>query len=385
MNERLYIIFGMGNDSVGLVGKITTPISKMNGNIVDLRQDVMHGLFTIFLVVDLSDSDVEMKEFNKLIDKISEDTNLKLYIDKYKPVPRDPNKKNVLLILIGNDKPGIIATISKTMSDHNINIEFSQVVAREGIFLMELLTDVSNCNLPIDNLKKVLSYKMLALNINTMFQTSDVFNKKKRVIVFDISSSFIDTITMREILNQADIKADVLKSKYPADDVSKSLHNAAALVDNLPLDLINSIIESINITPSTTELLQTLKIMGYKIAVISNAFTIFTDFMKKKLDIDYAFGCDIPINDDLKTVEGDLGKEFFIPNYKEKLISQIMAKESIARDDITIIRDSAASGENGSGIGLVFSMKVMLDYFNQHILTKDALTGILGSFGIPRL
>lgn len=53
MRSMLYIVYGIGPDSVGLIGGITSPIARVGGNIVDMRQDVLHGLFTIFLVVDL--------------------------------------------------------------------------------------------------------------------------------------------------------------------------------------------------------------------------------------------------------------------------------------------------------------------------------------------
>ena len=59
--KNFYIIHGMGNDTVGLVGNITTPIAAKGGNIVDLRQDVLHGLFTIYLVVDLADSELRFE------------------------------------------------------------------------------------------------------------------------------------------------------------------------------------------------------------------------------------------------------------------------------------------------------------------------------------
>ncbi|MEJ2053763.1 MAG: ACT domain-containing protein, partial [Calditrichaceae bacterium] len=61
--QRLYIVHGMGNDAVGLVGGITEPIASAGGNIVDLRQDVLHGLFTIYLVVDLTDCEIRIDAF----------------------------------------------------------------------------------------------------------------------------------------------------------------------------------------------------------------------------------------------------------------------------------------------------------------------------------
>ncbi len=185
LEHSLYIIYGTGSDSVGLVGRITKEISKINGNIVDMRQDVMHGLFTIFLVTDFSNSGIGLEGLKKLVEKLSLDTNLNLILDKYYPVPRSSDKKNMLLVLIGSDKPGIIAAISESLSKYNINIEFSQNIARAGMFLMELLADISRCTLPVQNLKTELKKTMNSLNINTMFQTEDVFNKKRG------SSSFI--------------------------------------------------------------------------------------------------------------------------------------------------------------------------------------------------
>ena len=68
MNQKLYIIFGTGPDSVGLVDKITAPISSINGNIIDLRQDVLHGLFTVFMVVDLAGARATVEEVQALVD-----------------------------------------------------------------------------------------------------------------------------------------------------------------------------------------------------------------------------------------------------------------------------------------------------------------------------
>ena len=91
--QRLYVVYGKGTDSVGLVGSITAPISQAGGNIVDLRQDVLHGLFTIFLVVDLSENKVRIEDLTEMVQRINEDTGLELSVDNYNPKPRDPDKK----------------------------------------------------------------------------------------------------------------------------------------------------------------------------------------------------------------------------------------------------------------------------------------------------
>jgi len=100
-NQRLYIVHGMGTDAVGLVGSITTPIAQAGGNIVDLRQDVLHGLFTLFMVVDLTQCSLRIDEFRKIVRDLGEDTGLTLSVDKYFPIPRNPDQKNMLLIIMG--------------------------------------------------------------------------------------------------------------------------------------------------------------------------------------------------------------------------------------------------------------------------------------------
>lgn len=384
MAPKLYIVHGIGNDAVGLVGTITTSIAQANGNIVDLRQDVMHGLFSIYLVVDLSASTLTVEAFQKVLRKISEETALKISMDKFTPIPRSAEKTAMLLVLVGKDRPGIIATVSKTLSVYNINIEFSQMIAREDIFLMDLLVDISQSALPFDNLKTVLREKMLALGIKTMFQTTDVFNKQKKIILFDIASSFIPAETLDEILGQAHIPRETIASAYSTEKVPSSLLAAAGRLEDLPVAVLNAVIETIGISPATVELMQTLKIMGYKIGLISTGFSLFADALRKKLDIAYSFGVDIPIDDDTQTIAGGLtAEEIRIPD-RQGIIAQLKARESVAEEDITIIADRDMDTMGTPGFSLTFNMKIILDYLNQHVLSRETLIGLLGAFGIPR-
>ena len=96
--QRLYVVHGMGSDAVGLVGQITAPIARARGNILDLRQDVLHGLFTIYLVVDLTGSQLTAKKLQTLIDQIGAQTGLQLTASPYRPVARRPERKNLLMI-----------------------------------------------------------------------------------------------------------------------------------------------------------------------------------------------------------------------------------------------------------------------------------------------
>ena len=107
--EKRYVVYGAGSDAVGLVQQITRPIADAHANVVDMRQDVLHGLFTLFMLVDLADSALSAEQFRSLVAAISEETGLSLAVDTYQPVPRRSDRRSLLVILVGGDKPGVIA------------------------------------------------------------------------------------------------------------------------------------------------------------------------------------------------------------------------------------------------------------------------------------
>jgi len=380
MNQQLYIIFGTGPDSVGLVERITAPISAVDGNIIDLRQGVLHGLFTVFLVVDLAASKAAEEELETLVRNLSEETGLDLRLDKYQPVARSADKRELLLILLGRDRPGIIATVADALKTYNINIEFSEMIAREGIFLMELMLDIRHCAIPLENLQQVLRERMGALDIDTMFQSEDVFNKKKRVLLFDIHSSFLDSTTLAEILQLTGIKAEELADAY-GGEARQALGQAAGCLENLPLEVAANLARALEVTPGTAELIQTLKIMGYKIALMSRGFTCVSEIMGEKLGIDHCFGVCLVENDDAQTLTGELEPSALENLDRESVIRRLAATEGVERDDITVIGDDGSGPPPGLRLG--FDMKLLLEYYNRHILSREALIGLLGSFGIP--
>ncbi len=381
--SKLYLIHGLGGDSIGLVEKITSPIARIKGNIVDLRQDVMHGLFIIDLVVDLSDSDVSIDAFKKIIDGISDDTGLTLFMDSYRPIPRDPGKNNILLILLGYDAPGIIAAVTEVLRRYSINIEFSQMIAREHVFLMELLVDISRSTIPVDNLKNALKETMTKMNIATMFQLADVFNKKKRIIVFDYSRSMMKQNDRDEIMKLSGITAQELQHAYSAGSTADLMKNAAKLLEGLPEDTIASIAKATTVSSPTMELLQTLKTMGYRIVLASNAFDSIIDHLKEALGLAYAFGCPLLINDDAKCLTGEIETDFFLPGRREAMIREIMEQEQVAEDDVTTIGDNQTTGGEKPGVGISVGIKTILDCYNQRIISRENLLGILGLFGPP--
>lgn len=377
--ERLYMIHGTGPDRVGLVGDITAAVAEAGGNIVDLRQDVLHGLFTLFMVVDLTQTELRVDELRAMVRRLSEDTGLELTVEKYTPVGRNPDKQTMLMILIGPDKPGIVASVSQTLGKYGINIERAQNIGREDVFLMELLVDIGNCTIPLENARSTLENTMAQMDIRTIFQTEDVFNKKKRVVLFDIQGSFFDDAVWNEVAGQAGL-TEAETGVLCGADTEAVLREAAARLEGFPSAVMYQVIDGVGATPGTMELLQTLKTMGYTVAVRTTAFACCVERLKSRLGIDHAFGVALPVDDDSRTITGDVPAGSAAGDV-ERVIAALADAEGVSRDDVTVV--SGAAGQSTPGIRLTFDLGTLLDLHNKRAVTKENLVGILGSFGVP--
>jgi len=384
MNSMLYVVSGTGADTVGLVGAVTSPIAAVRGNIVDMRQSVLHGLFTLCLIVDVAGATVSVEEFRAVVEKISVGTGLKLACDSFTPAAETAEKTHMLVTLVGWDKSGIIAAIAEKLGRYNINIEVAECVAREDIFLMDLLCEVSHGSLPVENLKMAIRDTMAAVRINTMFQTEDVFNKKKKIVLFDIAGSFLEEHLMFEIARQAGIPPAELLPAGGTEAEFAFMQVTAGLLEALPLAVIDRINRSLRISAGTAALMQSLKRMGYRVGMISTGFSFFTDAIKAACGLDYAFGFELPVDDDAQAIIGDLPPALLRPIDRARIVAGLRTAERIGEQDITIISDRDEVYPATPGIRVVFDMKVMLTLFNEHVLNRESLKGLLRSFGIPR-
>lgn len=381
---KLFVVYGAGSDAVGLVQQITRPMAEAGANIVDMRQDVLHGLFTVFMLVDLAEATLSPEQFRALVSAIGEETGLSLAVDTYQPVPRSSDRRSLLVILVGGDKPGVIARTSALLSSYRVNIELMRTVARSGVFLMELHADITNAALPLENLQAALIDAMRALDIRALFQSADVFNKKKRVVCFDIGGSLIPAETFRQVLEQAGIAADELRALYAPQRARASVEAAAARLEGLPTEIAKRIGETMTVTPDSIELVETLKTMGYKILVLSTAFQFCTEPLARKAALDACYGYRASVNDDAQAFTGAISPHHD-PQDRRRLLGGFLQREGIAEEDVTMLGDEVAAGEGTPGIRIEFDMKAVLDYFNQRCIGRGQLVGLLGSFGVPRL
>jgi ACT domain-containing protein len=87
----------------------------------------------------------------------------------------------VIVTVIGEDKVGIIASVSTLLAQANANIvDISQTTLRE-FFTMIMLVDMEKATVPFDELKRRLNAKGEAMGLRIEAQHEDVFKFMHRV------------------------------------------------------------------------------------------------------------------------------------------------------------------------------------------------------------
>ncbi len=86
-----------------------------------------------------------------------------------------------VVVVVGSDKPGIVAGISSELAKNNVNIvDISQTVLR-GVFSMIMIVDISGSTMKIGQLRDQLRNKGKELNVDVLLYHIDVFKYMERV------------------------------------------------------------------------------------------------------------------------------------------------------------------------------------------------------------
>lgn len=86
-----------------------------------------------------------------------------------------------ILTVLGNDNPGIIASVSTMLAENKINIEDISQTIMHGYFTMIMFVDLENATISfaeLSNLANVLGEK---IGVKIILQHQDIFNAMHRV------------------------------------------------------------------------------------------------------------------------------------------------------------------------------------------------------------
>ena len=396
--QKTINLSAIGLDSPGLVSKITKKVFEWGGNIIDVEENCRRGLFSIFLTIAFPSTSDSIDSITDSLKKIEDETGLKVILGEYyeREVNGPSEKENHSVTILGMDRPGLIASISSFFLKHNINIENCRMIAKGEFFSMEMLIDSTGMatgqdldrNKAIDHWKSELKDLCAELDQSVVIQSENIFNKIKKLVVFDLESTLLENFSLKDFLEtiKGELKSIDNTIRFFDDDKGQleAMVGNAKMLKNIPardLERFNAILR---LSPGSTELIRVLKSMGFKIAILSSGFDLFVKKILQEAGVDYAFSNTLQV-DENDIVTGELEEPVITDGTKEEILEFIMNVEKISRDQVIAIGDGSSRSHFIKNAGLSIAFKpgeksIKTDGF----LSSNQIINLLYCLGIPK-
>jgi phosphoserine phosphatase len=395
---KIISLSAIGLDSPGLVSKITTQVVDLNGNIIDVEEICRRGLFSMFLIIDFSGSDVPMQEITETLSHMGEETGLEVVLGIYQEdqISYSGEKENHVVTVLGEDKPGIIAAVSTFFHQQHINIESCKMIARGKFFSMEMAINTSRMHVEppmshreaIEKMKLALRDLCSTLNQSVVIQSEDVFHRGKKLVVFDVESSLIQESSLRDFLKRIEGRIKIgngeVEMRDGSDDRMQALVENARILRGIPLADLEKFSDKLQLNPGALELIGILKTMGFKIALLSSGFSFLMKRIFEQAGVDYAFSNSLKA-DELGLLTGELQEPVITNQTKSEILDFIMSVEGIKPEQVIAVGDGSTRSHFIKNVGLSIAFKPEdRSVATNGILSSDRISHILYCLGIPK-
>jgi len=224
--------------------------------------------------------------------------------------------------------------------------------------------------------------------IDISVQRLSLERRAKRLVVMDMDSTLIrDEIIdlLAEEAGVGDQVADITARTMAGElDFRSSLEERVGLLAGLSIERVEAVRDRIRMTPGARTFIRTLHRLGFKTAVVSGGFTIFTNFVAAQLGLDHAH------SNVLEVVDGKLTGRLQGPVVdgarKAELLREIADAEDIPYEQVVAVGDGANDLEmlDAAGLGIAFNAKQIVQDAADTSLNVPYLDAILFFLGIRR-
>jgi len=396
--QKTINLSAIGFDSPGLVSKITKKVFEVGGNIIDVEENCRRGLFSIFLTIAFPSTSDSIGSITDSLKSIEDETGLKVILGGYyeRGDNRPSEKENHSVTILGMDRPGLIANISGFFLKHNINIENCRMIARGEFFSMEMLIDSTGMatgqdldrNEAIDHWKSEFKDLCAGLDQSVVIQSKNIFNKIKKLVVFDLESTLIEDFSLKNFLEtiRGKIRSIDNTIRFLDDDKGRmeAVVGNAKMLMGIPVRDLERFSTILRLSPGSTELIRVLKSMGFKIAILSSGFDLFVKKILQEAGVDYAFSNTLQI-DKNDMITGELEEPIITDDTKEEILEFIMNVEKISRDQVIAIGDGSTQSHFIKNAGLSIAFKPgEKSIRTDGVLSSDQIINLLYCLGIPK-
>ena len=374
-------------DRPGILAETLAFIVQTGWNVVDIKQFVFNGLLNLSILLDGCDES-RILSLREELSAYAEQMDFKVTVYPWKTATRPDAPyayRSVVTLLCDSIPSSSFQEITRIFAELDINILRIEQLDSGDVHALEFVIGTREAHSSEEVLDALVKFKEhYGVDIAVLEET--YFRRNKRLIVLDADMTFLQCEVIDELGKLAGvgdkIAAITRQAMNGEMDFKSALLKRVQLLKGLPTEKLQQLSNSLPLTPGAESLVNILKYLGYKIALVSGGFQFFIDKIRDDYGLDYGVANQLKIENG--KVSGELEGQIIDAEAKEKTLVALAEKEGFSLRQVVAVGDGANDIKMlaRAGLGIAFNAKPMVQRHARASINQSNLKLILYFIGI---
>ncbi|MDY6829314.1 MAG: phosphoserine phosphatase SerB [Pseudomonadota bacterium] len=397
-DSRLLLLSIAGPDGPGITSTLTSALAEHDVQVLDIGQSVIHDRLNLGMLIELPQA-VEASMAIK--DALYSAYELGVQV-RFTPVSESSyaawveaqgKPRYILTLLARKVSAQHIAAVTQIVRHHGLNIDginrlSGRIPLGADLTTTQACVEFSLRGEPVD--ASLMRGEFLdtanRLSVDIAFQEDNLFRRNRRLVVFDMDSTLIEAEVIDELAKRAGVGEEVAaiteRAMRGEIDFRESLTQRVHKLAGLPASTLGEVAQQLPLTEGAERLVDALKRLGYKTAILSGGFDYFGRHLQERLGIDHMFANVLEIEDG--RVTGRVIPPVVDGARKADLLREIAVSEGLSLEQVIAVGDGANDLPmlDLAGLGIAFRAKPLVQESAKHAISTLGLDGILYLIGV---
>ncbi len=394
--RELILITLFGSDKPAVTSNISKILAVSDANILDIGQAVIHENLSLGMLVEIPDGANASDLVKQVLYKAHE---LEIQV-RFQPIDEknyadwvglQGKPRHIITLLARQITAEQISALTDIISGSGLNIDnisrLTGRVALNGPGSATACVEFSARGYveDISALRAKFADLASALDVDIAFQEDNMYRRTRRLVCLDMDSTLIEAEVIDELAKAAGVGEQVASITEAAMrgelDFKQSFAERVRLLEGLDESVLAEIAAQLPITEGAERLIETLRKLGYKTAILSGGFTYFGQYLKQRLGIDYVFANELDIVNG--KVTGEVAGDIVDGQRKAELLRELAEREKISLEQVVAVGDGANDLPMLSiaGLGIAFRAKPVVRAEAEQAISTLGLDAILYLMG----